>query len=242
MSCSTATNLLLTHAQRQQLLLFLVFYIVQVYCFTGSFIKPILRSFLTMSGVQVMVINIRNGTNTLWQAYATTKVLASVATVESLTLGLTPIFWRAAWTSIPLNQKKKIHDYPTDCIRCQSQITQRLCSLIPVLLIDCGRIGAKWTCIYNPTKIFVMSSKGEVTFVYASKITGNETAQRSFLSVASWNKNMLPKWPTLVSHTTWSWHHWHESSPHWNSEHLHVRRLAAVFLALEGNFCSQNFA
>ena len=54
-----------------------------------------------------MVINILNGANTLWQAYATTNVLASVATLESVTFELTPIFWRAAWTSIPLDQEKQ---------------------------------------------------------------------------------------------------------------------------------------
>lgn len=54
-----------------------------------------------------MVINILNGANTLWQAYATTNVLASVATLESVTFELRPIFWRAAWTSIPLDQEKQ---------------------------------------------------------------------------------------------------------------------------------------
>lgn len=77
------------------------------YCFSGSFRNPIFRSLRTISGVQVMVINILNGANTLWQAYATTNVLASVATLESVTFELRPIFWRAAWTSTPLDQKKK---------------------------------------------------------------------------------------------------------------------------------------
>ena len=54
-----------------------------------------------------MVINILNGANTLWQAYATTNVLAFVATVESDTDEATPSFWRAAWTSIPLEYKSK---------------------------------------------------------------------------------------------------------------------------------------
>ena len=54
-----------------------------------------------------MVINILNGANTLWQAYATTNVLASVATLESVTFELRPIFCRAAWTSIPLDQEKQ---------------------------------------------------------------------------------------------------------------------------------------
>lgn len=82
-------------------------YPVRVYCFSGSFRNPIFRSLLTISGVQVMVINILNGANTLWQAYATTNVLASVATLESVTFELRPIFWRAAWTSIPLDQEKQ---------------------------------------------------------------------------------------------------------------------------------------
>ena len=42
-----------------------IFITISIHCLTGSFINPILRSFLTISGVHVIVINILTGANTL---------------------------------------------------------------------------------------------------------------------------------------------------------------------------------
>ena len=64
------------------------------------------RKYLTMNGVQLKVIPIRTGANTLWTAYAITKVVDPVATLDCSTDSLTPSFVKIATTSRPLKNIK----------------------------------------------------------------------------------------------------------------------------------------
>lgn len=76
----------------------MVFYLV----IFGGLRIPIRRKYPTMNGVQLNVMPIRTGANTLWTAYAITKVVDPVAIFDCKTASPTPSFDKIATTSRPL--------------------------------------------------------------------------------------------------------------------------------------------